>query len=302
MSYTVSVPATLANLGPGFDVLGMAVDVSNTFCFEARPAGIYEAEGQQVAPEDHLCFATAMAAQQRFGGDLAGLALRQREAIPRGRGMGSSATARIAGLLAYCHFSGVYPSEHAAVSFVSEAEGHPDNAVAAMLGGLTIAGTGKAGLTIVRGCLPVGLRIALCCPEKEVLTDDARRILPSMVPHGDAVYNGSRLGLLLAGLWTNDASAVAAGLSDRLHEPFRSTLIGPVAEAIEAARQHGAVGGCISGSGSTLAAFVMEPSVDVANVAQAMCERFAEIGITAHPRVVSPQLRGAWDDARGSVG
>ena len=302
MSFSVSVPATLANLGPGFDVLGMAIDVLNSFEFEARPDGGFESEGVRVAPESHLCFATALAAQRRFGGALPGLALRQQERIPRGRGMGSSATARVAGLLAYCHFSGHTPSEREALRFVADEEGHPDNAVAAMLGGLTISGESAEGLTVVRGRLPTTLRVALCCPDKEVLTADARAILPKTIPHADAVYNGSRLGLLLAGLLTNDTEAIRAGLADRLHEPYRAGLIGPVEASIAAACDAGAVGGFISGSGSTLAAFVLDPDVDLAAVCAAMCEPFVQVGVNVQAKEATPRALGAWDDVQGRAG
>jgi homoserine kinase len=174
MSLTVVVPATLANLGPGFDVLGMAVDVINSFRFERLDEGRFEAEGREVDPKGHLCFSTALAASARFGGEVPGLALWQEEQIPRCRGMGSSATACVAGFLAWCWLNDRYPSTEEALDFVAAQEGHPDNAVAAMLGGLTIAGQAASGLKVVRGRWPARLRIALCSPEIEISTADAR--------------------------------------------------------------------------------------------------------------------------------
>jgi homoserine kinase len=302
MSLTVVVPATLANLGPGFDVLGMAVDVVNSFRFERRDDGRFEAEGREVDPNKHLCFATALAAQERFGGEVAGLALWQEEQIPRCRGMGSSATACVAGFLAWCWLNERYPPTEEALEFVADQEGHPDNAVAAMLGGLTIAGRGASGLKVVPGRWPARLRVALCSPEREISTAAARASLRTSLPLEDAVYTGSRLGLLLGGLFTDDEEAIAAGLSDRLHEPSRAPLIGPVEEAIREAVAAGATGGFISGSGSTLAAFVLDEKIDPLEVAKAMCAPFERDGIQAVARSTRPRSVGAWGDAMSRAG
>ena len=302
MSYTVVVPATLANLGPGFDVLGMAIDVSNRFRFESRGPGVFEAEGRAIAPTEHLCFATALAAKDRFGGTVEGLAVWQQEQVPRCRGMGSSATARVAGFLAWCWLNERYPSTEEALAFVAGQEGHPDNAVAAMLGGLTIAGQTEQGLRVVRGRWPERLHVALCSPEIEIATEAARASLRQEVPLADAVYTTSRLGLLLGGLFTDDEAAIRSGLSDRLHEPYRAQLIGPVEDSISAAVAAGALGGFISGSGSTIAAFVLDESVDVLQVAKAMCAPFEARGRACVPRAVRPQMTGAWDDARSRAG
>jgi homoserine kinase len=296
------VPATLANLGPGFDVLAMAVDVVNRFRFEERQRGIFEAEGQPVAPLEHLCFATALAAKERFGGAVEGLAVWQEEEVPRCRGMGSSATARVAGFLAWCWLNDTYPSTQEALAFVAGQEGHPDNAVAAMLGGLTIAGQTDSGLQVVRGVWPARLEVALCSPEIEISTEAARASLRREVPLRDAVYTGARLGLLLGGLFTDDEDAIRAGLSDRLHEPYRAPLIGPVDASLAAAVNAGATGGFISGSGSTLGAFVLDESRDTLAVAKAMCAPFEARGIACVPRAARPRTMGAWDDARSRAG
>lgn len=288
MTVRIDVPATLSNLGPGFDVLGLALDWTNTFFFE--PAERWLADGSPIAPDDHLCLATARTAGEVFGRPLTGLQVRQEERIPRARGLGSSATARVAGLLAWIELSGVRPAPEELLAFLAKAEGHPDNVAPALLGGLILCAD-PLGRQHLRLPAP-DLQVALCVPEVEVSTDAARAILPDAIPREDAIFNVSRASLLVAGLATGDHQAVAAGLEDRLHQPWRKQLIGPVDEAFAAARAAGALGAFISGSGSTLAAFVA-PDADAMAVAGALADPFVRKGIPCDSRAARPSEGGA---------
>jgi homoserine kinase len=291
MSIDLRVPATLSNLGPGFDVLGMAIDLYNEFSFESAQ-GWWDGDSS-VDPEEHLCFRTILRAQAAFGGDMHGLRLRQTERVPRSRGLGSSATARIAGFEAWRRLTGTDVSTAAALSFLSQEEGHPDNVVAAMLGGWTVCVPDEGPFTWRRFEPPEGLRIAVCVPSVEVSTDAARSILPSGLSRDDAVYNLRRLSLLMAGLFTGDAAALRAGVRDRLHHRFRAHLIGPVDDAIAAAEAAGAAAAFISGSGSTLGAFVLDSLVEPNDVAAAMASVFAAQGVEATCLSVAPATVGA---------
>lgn len=268
----LTVPATTANLGPGFDVLGMALAVRNRFRFSESKVWI--AQGHPVDPETHLTLATARRAARHFGGTLSPLAVTQREDVPRSRGMGSSATARVAGLEAALHYSGLTVPLEDRLQFLSDQEGHPDNVVPAAVGGLTLCGIVDGALQTLR-IDPPELQVALCIPDHEVSTEAARARLPEQVPFADAVYNVSAVAFLLAGLARNDLDAVRLGLRDRLHQPWRAPLIGPVDDAFQAAVGAGALGGFISGSGSTLAALV-PPGVDGDAVAEALASPFAD--------------------------
>jgi homoserine kinase len=287
---TVDVPATLSNLGPGYDTLGLAVDLTNTFHLE--PAEGWWAEGQRTDPDEHLTLATARRAAERFGGQLRGLAVRQEERVPRARGLGSSATARVAGLWAALRLGGARAPVDEQIAFLSEEEGHPDNVAPALLGGLVAVRTvGGRPHALSLGC--PSLSVALCVPDREVSTPLARERLPRQVAHGDAVANLGSLAFLLAGLLRDDPEALALGLDDRLHQPYRAPLIGPVDESLAAAREAGAIGAFVSGSGSTLAAFVA-PDGPVQAVAEALARPFrGEGGPGARALGVRPRATGA---------
>lgn len=294
MGIPIVVPASLSNLGPGFDVLGMAVALYNQF--DVSPAGSrghVDAPGALDDPREHLLARTVRAAEARFGAALShGLGIAQHDRVPWSRGLGSSATARVAGYIAWSHFSGVQPPVDEALDFLTEQEGHPDNVVAAMIGGIT-AGTRTAdGFRTIRLDAPAGLRVALCVPALEVRTEDARAVLPTTVRHEDAVFNGNRLAFLVHGLVTGHSASLRVGQEDRLHQPYRKGLIGPVDEAIAAANTAGAAAAFISGSGSTMAAFVLDGDADA--VAEALAGPFRAAGTPVETRVVPPSTVGAW--------
>lgn len=296
MRCTIVVPASLSNLGPGFDVLGLAVSLYNRFDVEGvGPAGQYRSEGQSVDPDTHLVLRTLRRAEKVFGMRVpCGVSLTQVDRVPRSRGLGSSATARVAGALAYVHLSGLRPPMEDLLDFLAREEGHPDNVVAAMLGGVT-AGTRTARrFETLRFEAPAGLRVALAIPSVEVSTDAARAALPDTYTRDDAVFNGNRLAFLMYGLTQGDPRALGIGQDDRLHHPYRAPLIGPVDDAIASAREAGAAAAFISGSGSTMAALVVDSAVDAATVAQALAEPFESAGVDVETKVVSPSSVGAW--------
>ena len=260
---TVDVPATLSNLGPGYDTLGLALDLRNRFHFSVAPG--WSAEGQAVDPDSHLALRTAREAAARWGGVLPGLHVTQTERVPRARGLGSSATARVAGLIAALQLGGAQADPTEQLAFLAQGEGHPDNVAPALLGGLAVVALD--GEAVMHRTWPApALEVALAVPRLEVSTAAARKILPTQVPHDDAVFNLGRLAFLLTGLLRGDAKALRYGLHDRLHQRWRAELIGPVEQAFDAALAAGALGAFVSGSGSTLAAFVPEggPTLQVA--------------------------------------
>lgn len=277
----IVVPGSLSNLGPGFDVLGVAVSLLNRF--DIRDQG----EGEPT-DDDHLVVATIRAAAERFAVPApARWWVRQQEEVPRSRGLGSSATARIAGLLAWMRATGTELSDDDALAFLSEGEGHPDNVIAAWLGGAVIAALDGDRVVVRSVPVAASIRVALCIPTVEVRTDAARSVLPAQLSRADAVFNASRLAMLLHGLRTGDAEALALGVEDRLHHAYRAPLIGPVDAAIAAARRAGAAAGFISGSGSTLGALVLDGDANA--VAEALASPFDN----ARALVVSPTLAGA---------
>lgn len=290
------VPASLSNLGPGFDVLGLAVSLYNRFEIEGTSSpGTYRFEGRPIDPEEHLLLRTLRNAERAFGCELAvGVNLEQLDRVPRSRGLGSSATARVAGALAWVHLSRVRPPMDELLDFLAQEEGHPDNVVAAMLGGVTAGTRTSDRFETLRFEAPAALRIALAIPSIEVSTDEARRALPDAYGRGDAVFNGNRLAFLMFGLTQGDARSLRIGQEDRLHHPYRAPLIGPVDDAIGAACAAGAASAFISGSGSTLAALVLDEACDAHEVASALAAPFGPLGVEVSTRVVTPSAVGAW--------
>lgn len=294
MQITIEVPATLSNLGPGFDLMGMAVGVSNRFDLTLGAPDSWSDGGKPVAPAKHLVFATAQRAAAQFGAALpGGLSLLQAENVPRARGLGSSATARVAGFIAWSHFTETTVSTADALAFLSAEEGHPDNAVAAFLGGLTIATTHEGALVHRQFAPPKGFRVALCIPAVEISTDEARKSLPTELSRSDVVFETSHLAFLMAGLLMGDAGALRIGVRDRLHHPYRAPLIGPVDEALKAAEDAGAACAFISGSGSTLGALI-DAYADGDRVAHALAAPFSALGILCTTNVVDLASKGAW--------
>lgn len=296
----VSVPGTLSNLGPGYDALGLAVSLTNRFTFRFDAPG-FSAQGAPIEPDDHLTLATARRAAEAFGVELPSLHVRQEEQVPRARGLGSSATARVAGLLAAMSLRPAPVPVEEQLAFLCAEEGHPDNVTPALLGGLCVVGFEGERLHHLRLAPPEGLAVALCVPDLEVSTPEARRILPAAVSHQDAAFTAGRMAFLMAGLLGGRHEALAIGAQDRLHQDHRASLIGPVEQAFEAARAAGALASFVSGSGSTLASLVPAGG-PVQRVAEALCGPFREEGVDAtglsvelqgHGAVVCPEGGGA---------
>ncbi len=281
----VEVPGTLSNLGAGYDALGLAVDVANTFSIVGGP-GPRGGSG--------LVIATAAAAAGRFGGALPTFHVVQDEQVPRSRGLGSSATARVAGLLAWSLLTdraldSVERPE--LLSFLAESEGHPDNAWPALLGGLVIcAGMAK------RLEVHADWTVAAIHPDVRVSTPQARAALPATVAHADAVANLRGTALLVSGLLDGDLEAVQRGVTDTLHQAWRAPLIGADGEVERAFSGASALGAApfVSGSGSTLAAFVHRSAEATAEeVSEALAQPFVEAGTGVERRVYRPRAAGA---------
>jgi homoserine kinase len=290
MGFVVEVPATLSNLGSGFDVVGMAVGLVNSWDFEESRS--FSAGGIEVDPQGHLVLFTAVEAARRFGFRLKGLSVRViDEEVPRSRGLGSSATARVAGLVAALRIAGREVPIGEQVGFLVDQEGHPDNVTPALVGGLVICA--REGDRWLHRKLGVpGYRVALCVPEVKVGTPEARAALPANLSRDEVVYQTSRLAFLLQGLASHDDEAVRIGVQDKLHQAYRAPLIGPVEEALAAARLTGAAGAFVSGSGSTLAALVRDEG-RAQEVADAMLGAFKARAMSGVSRVVTGRNEGA---------
>jgi len=237
----VSVPASTANLGPGYDVLAAALDLSLELEVEETGEFFVHCETPGIpCDRTNLC---VRAFERLHPAD--GLTFQIRSEIPVGAGLGSSAAATVAGLAAADH---MYELDAPVFELARELEGHPDNAAAALLGGFVICDS--EGVT--RLDPPQGLEGLLAIPPDPVPTAQARAALPAELPMGDAVHNVARASLLVLGLARDDFSLIGRGLSDRIHQPRRAALYPRSMELLERAADLGAVGASISGAGPSV--------------------------------------------------
>jgi homoserine kinase len=240
----VRVPASSANLGPGFDALGVALALHA----EVGVVGVdVPPEGARTVEATH----PASVAFRRAGGEGE---VWVRSPIPTGRGLGFSGAVRVGGLLAahQQRHGGVEVDDearHAVLALATELEGHPDNVAASLLGGVVVAAAGHAV------CVPLGVdpAVVVWIPSFQTFTDQSRAGLPDTVPFADAVFNVGRTGLLVAALAAGDVASLREAAADRLHQPTRLAAAEPSARAIAAALAAGAWGAWLSGSGPTVA-------------------------------------------------
>jgi homoserine kinase len=291
----VRVPATSANLGPGFDALGLALALYNEV--EAREAdGVsVQVEGQGAGrlstTADNVVARGVRLAYEAAGRPFKGVALRCVNGVPTSRGLGSSAAAWVGGLVAGNALCGGPLSREAVLELATRAEGHPDNVSAALLGGLTVSCVGADG-TVTAVSLPVAGRLTWVAliPETTSSTAEARAVLPTTVPRADAVFNVQRVALLLAALQSGRLDALGAALDDRLHQPYRLRLFPWLPPVIEAARRAGALGCVLSGAGPAALAIGLG---DGSAIAQAMQAALKEAGLAGAARAFAVDTEGA---------
>jgi homoserine kinase len=271
----VRVPASSANLGPGYDAMAAAVslhldlEVEETGEFSLDPGGLEVSTGR-----DNL---VVRAFESLHPAD--DIAFRLRSEIPLARGLGSSAAAIVAGLFAADHLFELALSREEMLVAAAELEGHPDNVAAAIYGGFVVCGAGEGGAPMAaRFDPPDGLEGIVVIPPEEVSTQLAREVIPAEIPLADAVANVSSAALLVLGLQSADLDLLARGLEDRIHQPRRRDLYPRSMEIVDSATEMGALGATISGAGPTV--LVWTTWQEAGNVAAALerrCAGWAEV-------------------------
>ena len=262
-SIVVRAPATSANLGAGFDSLGLALDLWNEVC--ATPGSLVSDDGQ------NLILRAARVVYEAVDAPYPGFELRCTNRIIFNRGLGSSAAAIASGLL----FANCSLGEPLGVSQLLELavdlEGHPDNVAPCLLGGVRVALRAEDG-RVIHSRVPVSIPLAAVCfiPDQHVPTPHARGLLPATVPLADAVFNVGRAGLLVAALASGQPELLAEATRDRLHQPFRLPLFPAGATLLDAAMQAGAYGSFISGAGPTVMALCADSTDRVDAVVEAL--------------------------------
>ncbi len=252
------VPATSANLGPGFDAFGLCLGLYDDLAVTTTTSGLaveISGEGAERVPTDehHLVVRALRATFDTMGVDQPGLSLASENRIPHGRGLGSSAAAIVAGIrLAQALVPGHGMSEQASLSLAHAIEGHPDNVAACLLGGFTIAWTDDVGARAARLDVDDRIRVAAVVPTEVLSTEAARGLLPREVSHADAAVNAGRSGLLVAAL-TQQPELLLDATEDRLHQRFRGSAMPRSLRLVEELRAV-SVAAVISGAGPTVLA------------------------------------------------
>lgn len=293
----IRVPATSANLGPGFDAFALALpllaefDVRPSRGYEVRVEG--EAEGIPGGTQNLVAVAaraTAKAAKQQ----LQGLHVVQRSAIPTARGLGSSAAAIIAGCVAANETLGRPLDRRSLLRTAAAVEGHPDNVAAALLGGFTIAATSNDGPYAATLAFPRAWRAVIFVPERRLSTYQARAVLPRRVARADAVFNLAHTALFVAAVLQKDGTLLRVAMHDRLHEPSRLKLVPALDFIARAARTAGAFGAVLSGAGPSVLAIAparLAPRVATAMAAVAEEESWPGAAHVMRVRAAGAQAR-----------
>ena len=263
---TVKVPATSANLGPGFDTLGMALSFYDELQVEAVAGSVAivevhgEGAGEVATDENNLVVKALAYTFEKFGQKVPGLKLTAHNIIPHGRGMGSSGAAVVSGIVAAKGLlDGIVEiSDQELLTIATELEGHPDNVAPALFGGLTIAWEDESGphhkkLFVHRGVSPLEL-----VPNHKMSTALARSLQPDSVPHDDAVFNVSRSALLIAAL-TQSPELLMAATEDRLHQDYRAAAMPETDAIVKLMREHGHAA-VVSGAGPSVLVLSSDPA------------------------------------------
>jgi homoserine kinase len=292
---SVRVPATTANLGPGFDCLGLALDLWNDASFSLegeRLSLLLEGEDSGALPSDErnmVIRAVRFFCEERGLPIPRGLKVICRNRIPLGSGLGSSAAAVLLGLLGASELLYQPLNSSEALEMAAQMEGHADNAAAALLGGLTIVASAESGW-LVRRIEPPQLQAAYVLPAVDLPTRTARAALPPQVPLKDAAFNLARSALVIEALRDGDMHLLGQAMEDRLHQPFRFPLVPGAEAACSAARKAGAAAVALSGAGPSLIAFT---DGDPAPIAAAMQAAFDAAGVTSRSFTLKTTSCGA---------
>jgi homoserine kinase len=292
----VQVPGSTSNLGPGFDALGLAVELylRVTFHFNAADTRILSANGEGASEiarvEDHLILQTFHYACHELKRVPPHVQLEIDNAIPLKRGLGSSAAAIVAGLLAaHAYFDGAF-SQQQLLDFANVLEGHPENASASLLGGLTVNGVHEGRVLCERFAAPSNWKAACFVPDLEIATEDARRVLPASLSRAHAIANLQNAAMMVAAFAHEKGGLISFAARDYLHQPYRKALIPGFDDILSAAMTAGAFGAFLSGSGSTMLAIVEAARAE--EVASAMANAALAHGLSGRPMVLNFVERG----------
>jgi homoserine kinase len=284
----IRVPATSANLGPGFDCVGIALDLYNEFYFydqkETPP------EGCQRLLENSLAHRAVEYFARYFRERTPQVNIAVKGNVPPSRGLGSSATLTVAGIIAANLIFQANLPEQKLIELASQLEGHPDNAAPALCGGLVVSLMTSQGLVYKKIMPGKPLKAVVAVPDFELATSEARKVLPSLINHKDAVNNTGRFGFFMTSLLTGDYRFLSVAMEDFLHQPYRMPLVPGLDRVIKEAVQKGALGSCLSGAGPSILAFADQEEEKIARI---MVDTWKEYNIEAKAYILNIASHGA---------
>jgi homoserine kinase len=294
---TIRVPATTANLGAGFDCVGAALSLYNEFTFTATGTSdliitVNGLEADRVHTDaTNLAYLALLKLYGKIDRTPPGVKIEIELGVPLARGLGSSATAIVGGLLGGNALAGNPLSDTEIMDLAIEMEGHPDNVLPALIGGCRLAASSKTGWAIADIPWHNSIVPVVAIPDFELSTEEARSVLPTGYNRADAIFNTSHFGLLIRGLETGNPDWLAAALTDRIHQPYRQRLMPGYTDVERAVIAAGGYGMVISGAGPTLLA--LTSSERATDVAMAMTEAWGIHKIEAQAQSLEIDMTGA---------
>lgn len=308
MKISVKVPATTANIGPGFDCLGMALPIYNTITIEETVlpgTGIEinvladESMGEELSlehiplDENSIVYKAVELLYNSIGQTPSELKINIHSQIPIARGLGSSASVIVGGLIAANELLGKPADEAALLSIATEVEGHPDNVTPAIVGGLVISSKEDDGSILYRKLdWPDEWVLTVCIPEYELATDISRSVLPAEVPMKDAVFNAQRMAMFVEAVHTKDAELMKAALRDKLHQPYRMKLVPGLEKIIANLKHEESVLGCVlSGAGPSI--LIISQKNDLERIRSIVKETWDDLNLKAEILTLPIEKNGA---------
>ena len=290
---SVRAPATTANLGPGFDCLGLALDIWNETSFEIGHSDLSisgEGENELVLDLNNLLYRGFAKPFEILGRDVPAVSIKAKNEIPVGRGLGSSAAAIVSGLIAGDKATGIGLSRAEILRLAAEMEGHADNVGPALLGGLQIVVSSNQEWVTSQVPIPKKISLIIFIPDKLVLTSEARSSLPEAVTLDDAKFNIGRASLFVNSMAQGDIDHLGIATQDRLHQDYRAALLPGINSVMKGALSAGADCVFISGSGPSVIAISEDRGM---TVCYEMSESASKAGVHGEIRITQPSLYGA---------
>ena len=308
MKVSVKVPATSANLGPGFDCLGIALPIYNTVTIDET---VLPGTGVEInilsqdenfddliidhipTDENSIVYKAVELLYNSIGQTPSELKINIQTQIPVTRGLGSSAAVIVGALIAANHLLGEPADESAILSIATEIEGHPDNVTPAVVGGLVLSSMEDDGSILYRKInWPEEWAITVCIPDVELATEISRSVLPESVPMQDAVFNTKRMGMLIQAIHTKDEELIKAALTDKLHQPYRAKLVPWLDDINQSIRHDEDIFGCVlSGAGSAVLVVSKQNATD--KVRSKINEVMTNLNVKAEVKTLKVENDGA---------